>query len=65
MSALSTLEATLPIDPRSPGLAEPMPEDPAGVLRSSIRVNHGLGFGATSPAGHLERVRDDLRGDPV
>lgn len=25
----------------------------------------GAGFGTTAPAGHLERVDDDLRGDPV
>jgi hypothetical protein len=28
-------------------------------------MNHGSGVGAASPAGHLERVDDDLRGDPV
>lgn len=47
------------------GLAEPVPEEPAGVLHSSVHVNHGSRFGAPPPAGHLKRVDDDLGSDPV
>jgi hypothetical protein len=28
-------------------------------------MNHGSGLWTASPPGHLERVNDDLRGDPV
>ena len=48
-----------------PGLAQPMPEEPAGVSRSSIRMNHGSWLGTTAPASHLECVDGDLRGDPI
>ncbi|MDR6971264.1 hypothetical protein [Leifsonia shinshuensis] len=46
-------------------MAEPVPEQPAGVLRSSVGVDDGAGLGAASPAGYLKRVDDDLGGDPI
>ena len=48
-----------------PGLPESVPEDPGRVLSSAVGVNHGSGRGAAAPAGHLERIDDDLGGDPV
>lgn len=47
------------------GLAEPVPEEPRGVWRSAVRVNDRAGLGTASPARHLERVDDDLRGDAI
>lgn len=34
-------------------------------MRSTVCVDDGARFGSASPAGHLDRVDDDLRGDPI
>lgn len=44
-------------------LAEPVAEEPGGVLSSSIRMNDRSGLGSAPPPGHLERVDDHLGGD--
>ena len=46
-------------------LVEPVSEEPAGVLRSSVGVDPGSGLGTAPPPGHLKRVDDDLRGDAI
>ena len=34
-------------------------------MGSAVGVNDRAGRGTAAPAGHLERVDDDLRGDPI
>ena len=65
MSALSTLEATLPIDPRRPAWRSRCPKSQEVYCAPRSRVDHRAGFGASAPACHLERVDDDLCGDPI
>jgi hypothetical protein len=52
MSALSTLKATLPIDPRSTAVREPVTEDSGVLFHASMDVYDGV-VRWSLPAGHV------------